>query len=78
MRIKDNRIESIIFRKSPNQSGDITPIYLIIHYTASSTEEGAISWMTNPDSKVSAHLHIARNGNIVQMVDFNKRAYIKI
>jgi len=31
--------------------------------------------MCNPASEVSAHLHIARNGEVVQLVPFNKRAY---
>jgi len=74
-KILDHKLRGVTFRPSPNQSGDIFPEYIIIHDTASRTEEGAISWMLNRESRVSAHVHIARNGNIVQLVEFNKRAY---
>lgn len=75
MEIKNNILLGVPFKKSPNQSGSITPKYIIIHFTASSTAEGAISWMLNPSSKVSAHLHLDKKGNFVQLVEFNKRAY---
>lgn len=75
MEIKNNRLVGVEYKASPNTSGTIKPLYLIMHFTASSTASGAISWLTDPKSKVSAHLHIDREGNIVQMVDFNKRAY---
>lgn len=71
----NNHILEIPFKKSPNQSGDINPTYLVIHYDAAPNASSAINWMTNPVSKVSAHLHIDRVGNIVQLVNFNKRAY---
>jgi N-acetylmuramoyl-L-alanine amidase len=49
--------------------------YLIIHYTAGSSAEGAISWFCNPQAKVSAHLVIGRDGNITQVVPFNRIAW---
>lgn len=75
MEIKDNRIVGIPFKASPNIGGKLTPKYLIQHYDASKNATGAISWMVSPKSKVSAHLHIDREGNIVQLVDFNRIAY---
>lgn len=61
---------------SPNFSDvDIIPRFIVIHYTASKTASSAISWMANPDSKVSAHLVISRTGEVTQMVDFNKKAW---
>lgn len=67
--------EAVSFVKSPNYSADISPIYLIMHYTAGTTAEGAVSWFQNPDAKASAHLVIDRNGAIIQMVPFNRRAW---
>jgi len=76
MLVHDNGI-SVLYRKSPNVGGVIKPLYLIIHYDASSSAEGAISWMTTKrkTGNVSAHLHIDRKGNIVQMVPFNISAW---
>lgn len=75
MQIKDNRIVGVPFKASPNIGGKLTPKYLIQHYDASPNATGAISWMVSPKSKVSAHLHIDREGNVVQLVDFNRTAY---
>ena len=53
----------------------ISPSYLIIHYTADSSIDGAISWFKDPAAEASAHLVIGRDGRIVQMVPFNQRAW---
>ena len=63
------------YKASPNVGGVITPQYLIIHYTAAKTANSAISWMVSPTSQVSAHLHIARDGSVVQLVPFNIKAW---
>ena len=63
------------FRRSPNQSGAITPEYLVIHYTAGSSAEGAISWLTNPQAQASAHLVISKDGETTQLVPFNRKAW---
>lgn len=77
--VKDNILYQngvkVIQRPSPNHGGIITPKYTIIHYTASSNAEGAISWMQSPQSKVAAHLHIDRLGNVVQLLPLNICGY---
>ena len=65
----------VIQRPSPNHGGIINPNYVIIHYTASSNAEGAISWMQSPQSKVAAHLHIDMKGNVVQLLPLNVCGY---
>lgn len=80
MKIRANRIfaksgEPIAFQKSPNQSDSISPIYLLMHYTAGTTLPGAVSWFMNPDAQAASHVLIGRDGRIVQMVAFNKRAW---
>lgn len=53
-----------------------TPVSLIVlHHTGSRTAESAIHWFENPDSKVSAHYVIARDGTITQMVDERRAAW---
>lgn len=63
------------FAKTPNQGGAITPQYLVIHFTASHSAQVAINWLTNPDAKASAHVVIARDGTITQLVPFNQEAW---
>lgn len=41
---------------------------IVVHYTTSRNINGTISWFKNPDSRVSAHYIIGRDGEIVQMV----------
>lgn len=64
------------FVASPNKSSRKLPIdMIIIHATGGSTLEGALSWMVNPKSKVSAHYCIGTNGTIVQLVDEKDKAW---
>lgn len=67
--------EQITIQKSPNQSAGLSPLYLLMHYTASPSYQGALSWLTNPQAQASAHLLIGRDGKIAQLVGFDKRAW---
>jgi Negative regulator of beta-lactamase expression len=81
MKIKNHRLfhdddtEYPFVSNNPNQGGVIQPLYLIIHYTAGADAQSSIAWLTNPVSQASAHLVIARDGSITQLVPFNKRAW---
>jgi len=46
-----------------------------MHYTAGASAESSVNWLINPDAKASAHLVIDRDGSIVQLVDFNRKAW---
>lgn len=79
MKIRNHRLVghalgNVNFTASPNIGSVIQPRYLVIHYTAGSSAAGSISWLQNLASKVSAHLVIARDGTITQMVPFNRIA----
>ncbi len=68
------------FVPSPNIGGAVEHVFLIMHYTAGSNAEGAIQWLTdpqsgNPDKRVSAHLVIGRDGQITQLVPFDRIAW---
>lgn len=62
---------------SPNQgSRQNRKVDLLIwHYTAGPTGSGAINWMRAPESKVSAHFVIDRNGRTTQLVPLNRAAW---
>ena len=49
--------------------------FLIIHYTGMQSARVSINKLLNPQSKVSCHYFIARNGNIIKMLDDNKIAW---
>jgi N-acetylmuramoyl-L-alanine amidase len=61
--------------RSANISGKVTHEYLVIHYTAGRTLEGAVSWLTNRSSRASAHVIIGREGQLVQLVPFDRMAW---
>ena len=46
-----------------------------MHYTAGASAESSIDWLTNPDARASAHVLIARDGGITQLVPFDRRAW---
>ena len=80
MRVVSHRLvhedgNPVRFERTPNQSGLITPRFLVIHYTAGRSLEGAVAWLADKQSKASAHLVIGRDGEIVQMVRFDRKAW---
>lgn len=74
-KIKNHLLEGIDYKRSPSQSGKIKPKYLVIHYTAGRSYEASLNTLAGPHAKVSAHLLIARDGRISQLVPFNKKAW---
>lgn len=48
---------------------------LLLHYTGMDSSDGALSWLCNPVSEVSAHYFVFEDGRIVQMVPEAKRAW---
>ncbi|HEU0012598.1 MAG TPA: N-acetylmuramoyl-L-alanine amidase [Longimicrobium sp.] len=63
------------FVKTPNVGGPLSATWLVMHYTAGSSARESISWLAKPAAKASAHLVVARDGAITQMVDFNRVAW---
>jgi hypothetical protein len=48
---------------------------LVVHATANSTLAGLVSWFLKPESLVSAHYGIGKDGRIVQMARDEQRAW---
>jgi N-acetylmuramoyl-L-alanine amidase len=63
------------FRDTPNKGGTFKPRWLVMHYTAGGSARESITWLADKDSSASAHIVIAKDGTITQMVDFNRRAW---
>jgi len=80
MQIRRHRLqfdngEPVRFAESPNRGGELTPRYLIMHYTAGSSSDSALTQMTDRSKQVSAHLLIGRDGSLAQLVPFNRVAW---
>ena len=65
----------VTFKTSPNIGDAVKPEYIVIHYTAGGNAKGAVGWLCNPASKVSAHLVIGRDGSVTQLVPFDRVAW---
>jgi N-acetylmuramoyl-L-alanine amidase len=67
---------AMIEAPSPNFDERALPVsMLVLHYTGMPDAESAIRWLTNPDSKVSAHYVVTEDGQTIRMVDESKRAW---
>lgn len=51
------------------------PDILLLHYTGMPEPQGALEWLCNPNSKVSAHYYVFEDGRIVQCVEERRRAW---
>ena len=63
-------------RPSPNFDERKLPVSMIVlHYTGMPDAEGALDRLTSPEAKVSAHYLVKEDGEIIQLVDEEKRAW---
>jgi N-acetylmuramoyl-L-alanine amidase len=62
------------WRGSPNFD-ERMPNYVILHHTSNNTAAHALSTLSDPVKKVSAHYLIGRDGVLYQLVDERKRAW---
>lgn len=77
--ILDDRLlmggRSVPFVPSPNTGGRIEPVLIVVHFTADHLDpKDSVNWFKQKKSKVSAHLVIGRDGEVTQMVDFDRLA----
>ncbi len=77
LRIKDHRLvgADVSFVETPNKGGELAPRYLVMHYTAGKSARSSINWLTNPESKASAHIVLGRDGSICQLAPFNVKTW---
>ena len=60
---------------TPNHSGEITPRFIVMHYTAGSTADSAVAALTRKGSGVSAHLTLDLDGSVIQHAPFNIKTW---
>ena len=69
-------MNSIIDTPSPNFDERLLSVNMVVlHYTGMKDAASAIARLTDPEAKVSAHYLIAEDGQIVRMVNEEKRAW---
>ena len=69
-------MSAIIDCPSPNFDDRSLPVsILVLHYTGMKDAASAIGWLTNPASKVSSHYVVAEDGQILRLVEEDKRAW---
>ncbi|GEM_PF-6004729 len=69
-------IEGAIWRPSPNKNprGRFKVDTVVLHATGGPLQP-SLNWLTNPNSKVSAHYVIAKDGTLYQLVEENMMAW---
>ncbi len=77
MKITNDRIEECAYEESPNVGGAINPRVIVMHYTATWDAASAIRTLKNAasENRVSAHIVVATDGVITQMVPFRTKAW---
>lgn len=66
---------AVPYESSPNRGEPLDPDYLVMHFTAGPSAASSIRWLTSRRARASAHLVIARDGSVTQLVPFNRMAW---
>jgi N-acetylmuramoyl-L-alanine amidase len=71
-------LDELVHRREPSPNWDerALPISMVVlHYTEMQPVETALAKLTDPDARVSAHYLISEAGEVIQLVDEDKRAW---
>ena len=70
-------VDIIHYRPSPNHGYDgAKPRWrAVTWHIAEGSLDGTLSWLTSPQSQASAHVVIARDGTIYNLVDLDEPAW---
>lgn len=68
--------EDVFQRPTQNHNANISPKFLVFHYTACDAVTAINTFLRSTGSnRTSAHLVVDRDGSVTQMVRFNRRAW---
>lgn len=71
----EHMLDGVNVTNTPNHGGEIEPRFIVMHYTAGTSALSAVKTLTNPASRVSAHLVIDTDGQIWQLAPFNIKTW---
>lgn len=66
------------FQASNNHSGTFNkqlPDTIVLHYTAGASYTSSANWLCDKQAKASAHIVVGRQGELVQLIPFNTKAW---
>jgi N-acetylmuramoyl-L-alanine amidase len=75
MQIADHKLVEVQFEATENKGGVIKPEFLVLHYTVTRSLEATVAAFRSKARPASAHLIVAPDGRLVQMVPFNCKAW---
>lgn len=80
MKVKDGIIiledgAAVRYVPTKKQGGALKPAGIVMHYTTGYTTAGDVDTLAKSDRKVSAHLVVGRDGELVQIVPFDRVAW---
>ena len=78
MKIEDHKlVASNVKQMHCNKKSKLLPVVdtIVLHYTAGGNAMSAAQMLASADNSVSAHLVIARSGQILQLLPFNVKAW---
>lgn len=75
--IKDGKVQGVKFVKANTIGGPMAaPRYVLLHETAGRIEKGSsVKWFASKECKVSAHFTIERDGEVIQQVPLDRKAF---
>ena len=77
MKIREHRLQGdVLHEQAADHGGQMVPEAIVLHYTAGGKADGSVHWLSKEDQVyVSAHIVIARGGEITQLLPFNTVAW---
>ena len=74
-RLHDDKGIALPFEPTRNRGSQLQPEYLVLHYTAGRDAASSVRWFKNSNARASAHVVVAKDGTLTQMVPFDRIAW---
>lgn len=75
MKINKHWLDDVERVPTKKMGGVIRPDTIVLHYTAGWTTKGDVATLSTSDRPASAHIVLGRDGEIFQIVPFNRKAW---
>lgn len=75
MGVTNHKLDGVKFVRTNNMGGEIEPKFIVLHFTSGWSFDGDVATLSQDGTKVSAHLVIGRDGELTQIVPFNRKAW---
>jgi len=74
-RLHDDKGIALPFEPTRNRGSQLQPEHLVLHYTAGRDAASSVRWFKNSNARASAHVVVAKDGTLTQMVPFDRIAW---